>query len=644
MNHMTESFSYVWLIPFLPLLGAFINVFVNRNPRVSGMIACATVAASFLLALGVFFQLIGLPDGERSVDVVVYSWITTGTFAVDVAFLVDPLSTVMMLVVTGVGLLIHVYSIGYMGKDVCCVRYFSYLNLFMFAMLILVMGNNFLLMFVGWEGVGLCSYLLIGFWCERRSAANAGMKAFVVNRIGDFAFILGLLLIFLYAGSLTYADVFAADPAVLAPVITAITLLLFVGAMGKSAQVPLHVWLPDAMEGPTPVSALIHAATMVTAGVYMVARCHVLFAQSATAMTVVAVVGAVTAIFAAYIALTQYDIKRVLAYSTVSQLGYMFLACGVGYFSAGIFHLVTHAFFKALLFMGAGSVIHALEHALEKGRDPQDLRNMGGLRDLMPVTYKSMLLATLAIAGIAPFAGFFSKDLILLGAFVNAPVLWLVGLATGAMTAFYMFRLLFMTFGGKTRLSRDETEKVRESSRVMTIPLVLLAVLSTVGGFIGIPHVFAAGMDRFGGFLAPVFSGLPEAQVPSASVELTLMVLTLLLAAAGIWGAYTVYIRGNSIFDRLVPRALYTLSLEKFYVDEIYDTLIVGPVRKIARGCWRILDSAIIDGGLTLAALTVRSMGNAIRYTQTGVVQNYALIMVIGALVVFAYITGFLGP
>ncbi|MCY3711744.1 MAG: NADH-quinone oxidoreductase subunit L, partial [Gemmatimonadetes bacterium] len=349
---MTESFSYVWLIPFLPLLGAFINVFFNRNPRVSGMIACAMVAASFLLALGVFLQLIGLPAGERSVDVVVYSWITTGTFAVDVAFLVDPLSTVMMLVVTGVGLLIHVYSIGYMGKDACCVRYFSYLNLFMFAMLILVMGNNFLLMFVGWEGVGLCSYLLIGFWCERQSAANAGMKAFVVNRIGDFAFILGLLLIFLYAGSLTYADVFAADPAVLAPVITAVTLLIFIGAMGKSAQVPLHVWLPDAMEGPTPVSALIHAATMVTAGVYMVARCHVLFAQSATAMTVVAVVGAVTAIFAAYIALTQYDIKRVLAYSTVSQLGYMFLACGVGYFTAGIFHLVTHAFFKALLFMG----------------------------------------------------------------------------------------------------------------------------------------------------------------------------------------------------------------------------------------------------------------------------------------------------
>ena len=609
---MTESFGYVWLIPFLPLLGAFINVFCNRNPRVSGMIACVAVATSFLLVLAVFFQLIGLPAGERSVDVVVYSWITTGTFAVDVAFLIDPLSTVMMLVVTGVGLLIHVYSIGYMGKDTCCVRYFSYLNLFMFAMLILVMGDNFLLMFVGWEGVGLCSYLLIGFWCERQSAANAGMKAFVVNRVGDFAFILGLLLIFLYAGSLTYADVFAADPNVLAPVITAITLLLFIGAMGKSAQVPLHVWLPDAMEGPTPVSALIHAATMVTAGVYMVARCHALFAQSATAMTVVAVVGAVTAVFAAYIAMTQYDIKRVLAYS--------------------------------LLFMGAGSVIHALEHALEKGKDPQDLRNMGGLSSLMPVTYKSMLLATLAIAGIAPFAGFFSKDLILLGAFVNAPVLWVVALATAVMTAFYMFRLLFMTFGGKTRMNPLETEKVHESSRVMTIPLVLLAILSTVGGFIGIPHVFAKGMDRFGGFLAPVFSGLPEAPVPSSSVELVLMVLTLLLASAGIWGAYTVYIRGNTVFDRLVPRALYTLSLRKFYVDEVYDALIVGPVRKIAWGFSRIVDALIIDGGLTLAALTVRSVGNVIRYSQTGVVQHYALIMVIGALVVIVYVTGYLGP
>ena len=631
---MTESFSYVWLIPCLPLLGAFINVFCNRNPRVSGTIACAAVAVSFVLVLGVFLQLTGLPAGERSVDVVVYSWITAGTFSVDVAFLIDPLSTVMMLVVTGVGLLIHVYSIGYMGKDTCCVRYFSYLNLFMFAMLILVMGNNFLLMFVGWEGVGLCSYLLIGFWCERQSAANAGMKAFI----------LGLLLIFLYAGSLTFADVFATDPAVLAPVVTAITLLLFIGAMGKSAQVPFHVWLPDAMEGPTPVSALIHAATMVTAGVYMVARCHTLFVQSTMAMTVVAVIGAVTAIFAAYIALTQYDIKRILAYSTISQLGYMFLACGVGYFSAGIFHLVTHAFFKALLFMGAGSVIHALEHAMEEGRDPQDLRNMGGLGSLMPVTYKSMLLATLAIAGIAPFAGFFSKDLILWGAFVNAPVLWVVGLVTAVMTSFYMFRLLFMAFGGKTRLNPLETGKVRESSRVMIVPLVLLAVLSTVGGFIGIPHVFADGMDRFGGFLAPVFSTMPETPVPSASTELAVMALTLLLAAAGIWGAYVVYIRGNTVFDRLVPRSLYTLSFRKFYVDEFYDALFVGPLRKIAWGCWRIVDTGIIDGGLTLAALTVRGMGNVIRYTQTGVVQNYALIMVIGALVVVAYITGYLGP
>ncbi len=641
---MPESFNYVWLIPFLPLLGAFINVFCNRNPRVSGTIACAAVAVSFALVLGVFLQLIGLPADERSVDVVVYSWITAGTFSVDVAFLIDPLSTVMMLVITGVGLLIHVYSIGYMGKDTCCVRYFSYLNLFMFAMLILVMGNNFLLMFVGWEGVGLCSYLLIGFWCERQSAADAGMKAFVVNRVGDFAFILGLLLIFLYAGSLTFADVFATDPAVLAPVITAITLLLFIGAMGKSAQVPLHVWLPDAMEGPTPVSALIHAATMVTAGVYMVARCHMLFAQSATAMTVVAVIGAITALFAAYIALTQYDIKRVLAYSTISQLGYMFLACGLGYFTAGIFHLVTHAFFKALLFMGAGSVIHALEHALEKGRDPQDLRNMGGLSSLMPVTYKSMLLATLAIAGIAPFAGFFSKDMILLGTFVNAPVLWVVGLVTAVMTSFYIFRLFFMTFGGKTRLNPLETEKVHESSRVMIVPLVLLAVLSTVGGFIGIPHVFADGMDRISGFLDPVFYRMPVAPVPPTSVELTLMALTLLLAAAGIWGAYTVYIRGNPIFDRLVPSSMYMLSLRKFYVDEIYDAVIVRPLAKIAWGFWRIVDNVVIDGGLTLAALTVRGVGNVIRYSQTGVVQNYALIMVIGALAVVAYITGYLGP
>ena len=640
---MTESFSYVWLIPCLPLFGTIINIFFDRNPRASGLLACSTVALSFLLVLSVFVQLIGLPEEERSVEVIVYSWITAGTFSVDIAFLIDPLSTVLMLVITGVGLMIHVYSIGYMAKDSSFVRYFSYLNLFMFAMLVLVMANNFLLMFVGWEGVGLCSYLLIGFWSERQAAANAGMKAFVVNRVGDFAFILGLLLIFLYTGSLTYADVLGTDPAILAPVVTLITLLLFIGAMGKSAQVPLHVWLPDAMEGPTPVSALIHAATMVTAGVYMVARCHTLFVQSTLTMSIVAAIGAFTAIFAAYIALTQYDIKRILAYSTISQLGYMFLACGVGYFSAGIFHLVTHAFFKALLFMGAGSVIPVLEHALEKGKDPQDLRNMGGLSSLMPVTYKSMLLATLAIAGIAPFAGFFSKDLILWGAFINTPLLWVVGIVTAVMTSFYMFRLLFMSFGGETRLSPVEVEKVHESSRVMTVPLVLLAVLSTVGGFIWVPHVFAVDMDYFGRFLTPVFSASLDTSVPSATTEIIVMVLTLFLAAAGIGAAYSVYIRGNNTFESLVPRSLYKFSVQKCYIDEIYDVLLVGPIKRISWICWRIIDTAIIDGSFTLVAHTVRGVGNLIRYTQTGIVQNYALIMVVGALIVVAYITGYLG-
>ncbi len=639
---MTEYLSYVWLIPILPLVGAFINIFCNRNSKVAGIIACASVAVAFLLVLSVFLILIGLPAEERSIDVVCYSWIAAGTLSVDVAFLIDPLSTVMMLVVTGVGLLIHIYSIGYMAKDHSCIRYFAYMNLFMFAMLILVMSNNFLLMFVGWEGVGLCSYLLIGFWYEKKPAANAGMKAFVVNRVGDFALILGLLLIFVHVGSLTFKDVFVVDSFVLAPVITTICLLIFVGAMGKSAQFPLHVWLPDAMEGPTPVSALIHAATMVTAGVYLIARCHILFIQSTTAMSVVALVGAFTAIFAAYIALTQYDIKRILAYSTVSQLGYMFLACGLGYFTAGIFHVVTHAFFKALLFMGVGSIIHALDYAFENGKDTQDLRNMGGLREIMPVTFKSMLLATLAIAGIAPFAGFFSKDLILLGAFMESPALWVVGLITAIMTAFYMFRLIFMVFFGKTRMASSEVKKLHESPRVMTIPLVVLAVLSTVGGFIGIPHLFAEDMDHFGMFLGPVFSAGMGAIVPSVTTEIIVMSLTLLLTLVGIGGAYLTYICGNAYWVSLVPNVLYNLSFKKVYVDEFYNVFIVSSIRNLAWGLWRIVDTGVINGGLTLIALTVRSLGSIVRYTQTGIIQNYALIMVIGILLVVAYMTGYL--
>src|SRR5687768_4330130 len=436
--------DWIWLIPALPLAGFLVNLALgSRLPRpVIGAIACGTVGAAFLVALGCFLALLELSPDERAVVQTLWTWIQAGTLRADVAFLLDPLSSLMALVITGVGFLIHVYSTGYMSHDHDYRRYFLYLNLFTFSMLTLVMASNFLLMFVGWEGVGLCSYLLIGFWYTKQSAADAGKKAFIVNRIGDFGFLLGILLLFWTVGSLDYQVVFEAAPGLLAVgsiTATAIGLLLFLGATGKSAQVPLYVWLPDAMEGPTPVSALIHAATMVTAGVYMVARCHVLYELAPAALGVVAVVGAVTAIFAASIGLVQTDIKRVLAYSTVSQLGYMFLACGVGAFTAGIFHLMTHAFFKALLFLGAGSVIHALS-------GEQELSRMGGLRKHLPITFATMAIACVAIAGIPPFAGFFSKDEILYETFASGNiVLWVVATITAFMTAFYMFRLLFLT-------------------------------------------------------------------------------------------------------------------------------------------------------------------------------------------------------
>ena len=436
--------DYVWLIPVLPLIGFLINGLVGKSlpKRWVGTIGSATVALSFLITLKIFLEFIKLPVDARSVEKVVYTWIASGPFKVSVAFLIDPLSLIMMLVVSGVSTLIHIYSIGYMYDDEGFYRYFAFLNLFVFAMLTLVSANNFLLMFVGWEGVGLCSYLLIGFWYEKQSASDAGKKAFVVNRIGDFGFLLGIFLIFWTFGSVNFKEVFAlaAKYPLGSGVITAITLLLFLGATGKSAQLPLYTWLPDAMEGPTPVSALIHAATMVTAGVYMVARCSGLYVLAPVSLMVVAAVGAVTAIYAATIGMAQFDIKRVLAYSTVSQLGYMFLACGVGAFTAGIFHLMTHAFFKALLFLGSGSVMHGLHGEL-------DMRKMGGLKKHMPITYWTFLLATLAICGIFPFAGFFSKDEILFSSLVSGHlVFWGIATTAAFITAFYMFRAVFMTF------------------------------------------------------------------------------------------------------------------------------------------------------------------------------------------------------
>ena len=469
----------VWLIPIFPLIGFLINgLFGKRFPeKVIGWIGALSVGASFLVALSIFMQLLGTDPASRSIQKIVYTWILSGELNVPIGFLVDPLSMVMLLVVTGVGFIIHVYSIGYMHGELGFRRFFAYLNLFVFNMLILVSANNFLLMFVGWEGVGLCSYLLIGYYYEKKSASDAGKKAFIVNRVGDFGFILGVLLIFVTFGTLTFPDVFAAAQDKLpagGALVTIITLMLFLGATGKSAQIPLFTWLPDAMEGPTPVSALIHAATMVTAGVYMVARCSVLFALAPVSLTVVAVIGGATAFFAATIGITQFDIKRVLAYSTISQLGYMFMACGVGAFSSGIFHLMTHAFFKALLFLAAGSVMHAMSGEL-------DMRKMGALKSKLPYTWGTYLFGTLAIAGIFPFAGFFSKDEILYYSFQRHEGFWILGAVAAIMTSFYMFRSLFMTFYGKSRVDPETAHHVHESPSIMTVPLMILA-FGSLGG------------------------------------------------------------------------------------------------------------------------------------------------------------------
>jgi NADH-quinone oxidoreductase subunit L len=500
--------DYIFLIPLFPLVGVLINgLLLGRLPRpVVSFVACSTVGLSFVTSLLLFFELVGMEPAHRILQQTLFTWIPSASFNANVAFLLDPLSAVMILVVTGVGFLIHVYSTGYMHHDPCFGRYFTYLNLFTFSMLMLVLADNFLLMFVGWEGVGLCSYLLIGFWFEKKSAADAGKKAFIVNRIGDFGFLLGMFVIFWNIGSLDFLTVAEKAPAIFVAgggLITAACLLLFVGAIGKSAQIPLYVWLPDAMEGPTPVSALIHAATMVTAGVYMVARSSALYMLAPDALLVVAIIGAGTAFFAATIGLAQNDIKRVLAYSTVSQLGYMFLACGVAAFTAGIFHLVTHAFFKALLFLGAGSVIHAMS-------DQQDMRRMGGLKKYLPVTFGTMLIATLAISGIPGMSGFFSKDEILWKSFSSDHghwALWVIGVATAGLTAFYMFRLIYLTFYGKERMDDHTRGHIHESPRSMTVPLMILAVLSVVGGFVGVPHVFFGATNYFERWLEPVIAG-----------------------------------------------------------------------------------------------------------------------------------------
>jgi NADH-quinone oxidoreductase subunit L len=694
---MTKNL-HLWVIPLLPLIGAAINGLLGRrfkNAMVSA-VALVFTAVSFIWAVWAVWSVwpgsgVALPHIEQ-----VATWITAGNFSAPFGFQLDQLSMIMVLVVTGVGFLIHIYSVGYMAHEGGFYRFFAYLNLFMFFMLTLVLANNYLLMFVGWEGVGLASYLLIGFFFLKDSAADAGKKAFIVNRIGDFAFLIGMFLLIQHLGTLT----FAGDTGVFAQIaklpqdngwgwITITALCLMFGATGKSAQVPLYVWLPDAMEGPTPVSALIHAATMVTAGIYMIARSHAIFNLAPHALQIVAIIGCITAIFAATMGIVQTDIKRVLAYSTVSQLGYMFLACGVAAYSAGIFHLMTHAFFKALLFLGAGSVIHAVG-------GEQDMRRMGGLRKLIPWTFWVVTIATIAIAGIPPFAGFFSKDEILGAVFhspYGGPVIWAIGVLTAGLTSFYMFRLWFMTFFGELKLgSVDEGEEahaaaapahaahgaashshghaddqahghggVHESPWVMLAPLVILAALSFVGGWVGVPQ-FMSGSNRIENFLEPVMGPadrpissaqmkaflLPESTVKEQEKneeedrreEWLLAGISVAAALIGLFFAYLFYYKSRELPDRITSKVhgIYMMVLHKYYVDEGYGAIFVKPLLALSTVVlWRGVDQGVIDGLVNGAGTASQGAGNELRRMQSGNIRSYAAWVAVGGAAIVAF-------
>jgi NADH-quinone oxidoreductase subunit L len=628
------------LIPLLPFLGFVINGLGHRSlPKsFAGLVGCLTVFLSFLLSVYLFLEFRGADNVPYLA--VVYNWISVGTLQIPFSFLIDQLTLLMLLMVTGVGFVIHVYSVGYMSHDEGFNKFFSFLNLFMFSMLLLVMGSNYVMMFIGWEGVGLCSYLLIGFWNRNHNYNNAANKAFIMNRIGDLGFLLGIFLIFFTFGSVSYVEVF--DQAsrltgVDQPVLVAITLLLFVGAVGKSAQVPLFTWLPDAMAGPTPVSALIHAATMVTAGIYMVLRSNVLYTLAPTTLDVIAIVGLTTALLAATIGLFQNDIKKVLAYSTVSQLGFMFLALGVVAYSSAIFHVLTHAFFKALLFLGAGSVIHAMS-------GEQDIRNMGGLRKALPVTFVTFLIGTLAISGIPPFAGFFSKDELLANVFHYNLVMWGLGLLASFMTAFYMFRLLYLTFFGTFRGTEGQRKHLHESPSVMTVPLIILAVLSAVGGFLGIPAVFNAP-HLLAEFLDPVFvlsrNVRAEAFVPhdmSHTMEFTLMGISVAVAVVAILIAYFTYVRNRAVpaeeSQQLSP--LHRLVYRKYYIDEVYNALFVRPLMWLSDTVYRFIELTLIDPIVNGFGKAVVGSGKTLRVVQTGTTGFYVFLMVLSiALILF---------
>ncbi len=625
--------NFVWLIPALPLLGFLILSLFNKYiPKsISGYIASGMLLGSFLIVLNLLFAAIS--GHLKPTVVIVFDWISVGDLNLALSFQLDNLSVWFMSIITGVGFLIHMYSISYMHDDEGVTRYFSYLNLFVFSMLLLVMGSNYVVMFTGWEGVGLCSYLLIGFWFKNQAYNDAAKKAFIMNRIGDLGFLLGMLLIYHQFKTLEYAQVFDQALKIINPneqsgIMVAITLLLFIGAMGKSAQIPLYTWLPDAMAGPTPVSALIHAATMVTAGIYMIARSNILYSMAPCTLDFIYIIGTSTAILAALIGLTQTDIKKVLAYSTVSQLGFMFMAIGLGGYSAGVFHVTTHAFFKALLFLGAGSVIHAMG-------GEQDIRKMGGLMKKLPVTFITFVIATLAIAGIPPLAGFFSKDAILALAFEASSVKWGLGVFAALLTTFYMFRMLYLTFFGEFRGTTHQKDHLHESPLLMTIPLMVLAFLTVVSGFIDVPHVLG-GHNWFSHYLAGANIALPEASTVSASTELMLMGAALTLVVLVILLTYVLYVSKKTLpaSSESEMSFLDKLSYNKFYVDEIYDTVIVKPIALLSDFNSNVIEKQFIDRIVNLSGKSIQWSGKTIRYIQSGDVNTYAIFMVIGIVVI----------
>lgn len=632
------------LVILSPLVGFLINGFryKKHSGNVAGSIATGAVFISFISAIMLVVDVIAMPAESRRIAVTFFEWMAVDKFKVNAGFVVDQISAVMILIITGVGTLIHLFSISYMHHDKGVAKYFAYLNLFIFNMLLLVLGDSLLVMFVGWEGVGLCSYLLIGFWFTDKEKAAAGMKAFITNRVGDAAFLLGMFVLFMSFGTLNFSELNALAPTVVESswlgAVTLGTLFLFIGATGKSAQIPLYVWLPDAMAGPTPVSALIHAATMVTAGVYMIVRLNPLFIMAPNTMMVIAIIGAATAVLAATIGMTQYDIKKVLAYSTVSQLGYMFLACGVGAFGAAMFHLMTHAFFKALMFLGSGSVIHAMH-------EEQDIRKMGALKKYMPITHITFFLGWLAIIGMPPFAGFFSKDEILAYTFnspYGSPILWAAGALGATLTAFYMTRLMALTFWGKSRVPKEVHP--HESPALMTVPLIVLGVLSVIGGWIGIPHVIGEHLGHIPNiwehWLHPLIKPIPGWTAIDVTTEWILMGTSVALASVSAFVAYHFYVKSPETPEKIAAgiKPVYNLVNNKYLVDEAYFGFIINPLVNLSRNIWYYIDVNFIDKATYLASDLMRGMGSFVRSLQTGNLQQYAMYIGIGVVLALSFV------